>query len=689
MKMWRMKKGIVAVLLIALMVLGGVVSASNRAVAPGESNTVGTGPVGGSSFGPAPSASGATTGAITAPTAAMTFSRTVLVETFTAVWCIHCPAETGAMWNIEHSTNRSFIDIAELHVCAFAAGQGPCLENYVPPDGTSNARAAFYNVCGFPDVFFDGNTSACGASNSIPQMQSEYDQYITNASEFPGTVGISQTASVDSTNVTEHATILSGLTGSYNVVTYLVEYLGLQNVSNGYGPHDLGYVVRATLVNHPENLVAGSTTSLNATGTVNPAWNPRNLSVVTFVQQNSTKIVENANLAPVTTLTETLSARPASLVSGTNSTITVQVANSSTGAVLTGATVNLTSGSGGSFLPASGVTNGNGTFTAIYTAPTATSTVTDLITAQVSHPGYTGGSVTTDVLVTARVAPDVPRALSVTPAAQRISLNWTPPLTGAGGLTYHVFRSISPSGPYSMAGSTGSTEFTDSAVQSGRTYWYTVDANNSEAFSTNSTAVSASSVVAMPQGLPGADGWWLDIAPWNFTSADASPLQLYLPNGNYSYQFGAGTYAYDAPQSLGSFPVAAAALSFNVSFLPRYATIVGTVSPLSANVSLNGTPLTVTDGTFLEPFVAGVYPLTVSAAGYITNTTVVTLTAGNTTPPIHVVLRPMAQVPPNEPASGGLTSGQTMAILVVAAIAAVAVLGAILVLARRRKRNLP
>ncbi|MHB8352115.1 MAG: hypothetical protein ACYDFT_05445 [Thermoplasmata archaeon] len=678
-----MRKSIVAWVLVGILMFGGLLAASTSGISSGGSTSMAGGATVGSAFGPAPYLS---VPSVTTDTT--TYSRTVLIETFTAVWCIHCPAESAALFNIDRSTNRSVIDIAELHVCAFAPGQGPCLDNYVPPDGTSNARAAFYNACGFPDVFFDGNNSACGATNSIPQMQAEYESYIANASAVPGGVSISQSASVASHNVTEQAVITPGITGTYNAISYLVEYIGLQNVSDGYGPHDIGNVVRATLLNHPVNLVAGTPLTLTARGVINPAWNSRNLSVVTFIQQNSTKFVENANMVPVTTLTAAVSSNPSSVPSGTSSTVTVQVANSSTGVALAGATVNLSSSLGGVFTPASGVTNGSGTFTATYLAPSVTASETDQISAQVAMPGYTGGIETANIDVTARVAPDVPQGLVVTPGNGQVFLNWSAPLSGAGGVTYHVFRSTARAGVYSMVASASTTQFVDSSVQTGQTYWYTVDANNSEAYSVNTTAVSASSVTAVSQGLPTTDGWWLSIGPYNFTSPTSASVDLYLPNGNYTYQFGPGTYAYEAPQSTGSFTVAATSLSFNATFLPRYATIDGTVSPSNATVTLNGTNVSVVDGTFLQPVIPGVYAMKVAAWGYQSSTSTIILTPGNTTP-IHVKLVPTSHPTPIGPSSSGLTNDQMFVIIAVIALVAVAVLGTVAIALRKRKGQQP
>ncbi len=626
------------------------------------------------------------------PTYAISFPRTVMIETFTAVWCIHCPAESAALFNIDRSTNRSVIDIAELHVCAFATGQGPCLENYVTPDGTSNARAAFYNVCGFPDVFFDGNTSACGATSSIPGMQNEYDDDIANVSVIPAGVSISQSASVVGRNVTGSATITSALTGSYNVVTYLVEWIGLQNVSNGYGPHDIGNVVRETLFNHPVSLTDGATTPISFAGGILPTWNSRNLSVVTFVQQNSTKFIENANMVPATTLTTTVSAAPAGTDSGGTTTVTVRVANSTTGAPLPGATVSMTANGGASVSPAAGTTNATGEFTTNYTAPKVNTSEIDEVYAQVTAANYTGGTTALPIVVSALVAPDAPRAVSISAGEDQVALNWTPPSSGVGSvLTYHVYRSASATGPFAPVGTTNLTNFTDTSAQNGLVYWYEVDSQDSGGYSPNTTAIAASSVVVSSQGLPSNIGWWISLGgSANFSSLASAPLDLFLPTSLYNFEFGARSYAYVALAPLGSLPVQAAALTVNLSFSPRYATLEGTVSPATATLTLNGTAVPVVAGSFNEPVIAGVYALTVTASGYTTNTTTLTLTPGNVTP-VHVVLaHPSSSTSGGGFSLGGLSSSQSYALLAgVAVLAVVAVVAAALLLSRKPKGRQP
>lgn len=201
--------------------------------------------------------------------------------------------------------------MAELHVCAFPSGTGPCDDNYVPQDGTTTNRGQYYNICGYPDVFFDGGTHVkqyyggagtngiCGAGSSVPAMITEYEDALTNASAIPGNVSIAQSATDWSGNVTDHASITSGVNGSFYAVTYLMETIGKRNVTNASGHQDVADVVRETLFNRTVNLTVGTTSEINASGMLNASWNAKNLTVVTFVQQNSTKVIENANLTPV------------------------------------------------------------------------------------------------------------------------------------------------------------------------------------------------------------------------------------------------------------------------------------------------------------------------------------------------------------------------------------------------------
>jgi hypothetical protein len=671
------KSGVAVVLVLAVMMVGFLYTPYSTNAAGGSAAPV-SGPAVG--FVPGPVSSHV---APDAQAPATTYPRTVMIETFTAEWCKYCPGESQALNLIEHKTNKTVLDIAELHVCA---SESNCGDNYVPPDGISDARSTYYSICGFPDVFFDGVHSTCGAvGGSMPALESIYEEQIHNASVIPGNVSIAQTATVTSAGVTAYANITSGVTGVYRAITYLVEYIN-KNDSSG---HVIDSVVRAGLVDQNVSLVAGATTEINGTGALRPAWNVHNLSVITFVQQNTTKVIENANMVAVSTMAANVTGSPAVVSSESNLTITVRVTNSTTGAVLPGAEVNLTSSNGGSLNPASGVTASNGTFTSTFTAPKVTSVETIVISAQVAKEGYMAGSGATSVVVNPVIAPSVPIGLTLTPENQSVvTLSWSPPASGGGGVTYHVYRSTTRAGSYSAIGVSKVATYTDDAMVSGQTYWYTVSAENLGGFSANTTAISASAVDAVSHGLPTSIGWWLSIDSIVLRSSTNASISVHLPNGVFPYEFGPDAYTFVAPEAFGNLTVAGAPAQIVASFTPRYALLQGTVSPTTATVTLNGAAMAVADGSFLEELTAGTYSLVVSATGYQTNSSSITLTPGNTTT-LNVTLQPVS---PGKTSNGTLTtsnggmSGMEMgALLAVVAAIAIAVVIGVMMMARKRK----
>ncbi len=565
------------------------------------------------------------------PHPALTFPRTVLIETFTAVWCPHCPAETEALYGFDQNTSHSDLAIAELHVCYYPPGEGPCDDNYVPPDNTSSERGAFYDVCGYPDVFFDGQHNACGASDSEPQMAAEYASAIHNASAYPGNVSISQNSWVSAGNVTDWTNITSGITGSYNVVTYLLQYINKTNVNIGSGPHDLANVVRETLQNHPVNLTAGQTTELYARGPTLNTWNDLNFSVITLVQQNSTKIVENSNMAPVSTLRAAVVVNPTALSSNQETNLTVTVVNSTTGDTLSDANVTLTSSGGGSFSPASGQTNLDGQFLSTYTAPTVSSVESINLSADVTEGGYAGqvavGAITVDPLI----APTVPLNLAESVGIQSASLSWNAPSTGSGGVTYYLYRATASTGPFSEIATTTQTSYIDTDLPGTGTYWYQIAAQDVGGFSGNTTTITATSVALTPQGLPAGIGWWINVDGQNFTLPDNASISVYLPAGSISYTFGSGSYGYLGGAAAGPLVVGTTPVNLPLTFTPRYATLDGTVSPVSAAVTVDGVAIPVTSGKFSLQLVAGPHTVNVSASGYVSSSNSVILTPGNTT----------------------------------------------------------
>jgi thiol-disulfide isomerase/thioredoxin len=608
-----------------------------------------------------------------------TYPRTVVIETFTGEWCPYCVQESQALYWIEQQYNVNVFAIGELHVCGSTSS---CGDNYIPVDGTAMARVNYYSVTGFPTVVFDGGHTVVGAASTLSALELEYEKAINASAVVPGNVSIAQTATISSSStVSLNANVTSAVGGTYHALSYLVEYIG----KNDSSQHDIGWVVRESLINQDVTFAAGESKVFTVSGNLGATWNVQHFGVITFLQDNVTKIVQNSNIAPVTTLTADLTASPTTVPSGYNTTVTVTVTNSSTHAALSGASVTMTSSSGGSFAPPAGITAADGTFTSVFTVPTVTAAETVLVSAQVSQPGYTAGSGAISIAINPVVPPTVPRGLSLTPWNQQVLLRWTAPASGGAGLTYHVYRASSPTGSYSAIGTSTVTAFLDTGTLSSQSYWYIVDAQNSGGFSVNSTAISAIAVVAAPNGLPHGLGWWLAIDGLTLNSTTATALSIHLPPGIYSYQFGANVPWYYAPDPSSSVGVSSISVQISAVFAPSPATLQGTVNPAGASVTINGTPVDVASGSFLQSMAAGTYSVEVAAAGYQTNVTMVTLTAGNTTT-MSVQLAPV-------PASAGfslgtLFSGSMGLALLGGIVAVLVVVGAAagILMARRKRR---
>lgn len=566
--------------------------------------------------------------ALASPATSTGFSRTVLIETFTAEWCVYCEMESQAMYNIEHSSLDSILTVSELHDCYSSTY---CGDGYQAIDNTSMDRTTYYGVTGFPTVEFDGQHAAFGALNTLAALQNEYQDKINNASQIPGNVSIAQTATISSANnVTAHASITSAITGTYHARMYLVEYIG-KNDSTG---HDIAWVVRETLVDQTVSLTAGGTTDLSGASAVALGWNQQKLGVVTFIQDDSTKIVENANFAAVTTLVASESASRTTLPMDQTTNVTVTVTNSSTAAAVAGATVVFSDGgAGGTFAPSIALTDSNGMAATVYTAPMVTELTTVPVTATVVATGYTESSAVVPVTVNPIAVPGIPGTLSVAPQNDSIVVGWSAPTTGGGGVTYHLYRSsVSATSGFSEIDATTATSYLDTATASGQSYWYEVSAQNVAGFSGNASVISASAVLATADGLPSHVGFWVQIDQQQFEVSQNATIATHLPGGTYAYAYGPGSYAYVPSATGGTVTVRAGIESvLTLAFTPRYAVFQGTVQPANAAVTVNGTPVSVVGGAFDSFFAAGSYQVTVTYAGFQANTTSVVLTPGNTT----------------------------------------------------------
>jgi len=95
--------------------------------------------------------------------------------------------------------------------------------------------------------------------------------------------------------------------------------------------------------------------------------------------------------------------------------------------------------------------------------------------------------------------PSVPTGVSaVATSSSSITVSWAA-VSNADG--YHVYRSSSASGTYTLVGTPSTTSYTDTDLSESTTYYYKVSANNSAGESSQSSVVSATSIPSIPTGV--------------------------------------------------------------------------------------------------------------------------------------------------------------------------------------------
>ncbi len=178
-------------------------------------------------------------------------------------------------------------------------------------------------------------------------------------------------------------------------------------------------------------------------------------------------------------------------------------------------------------------TTTGGPYTKIF-APTAT-TFTDTsltngttyfyVVSAVNSAGESANSSEASAKPTAPAqAPAAPAGLMATAGNAQVSLSWT---TSTGATSYHVKRATTTGGPYTQISSPATTNFTDTGLTNGTTYFYVVSAVNSTGESANSTQASATPAAptqppAAPTGLQATGGNAQVLLTWTASATATS-----------------------------------------------------------------------------------------------------------------------------------------------------------------------
>ena len=139
-----------------------------------------------------------------------------------------------------------------------------------------------------------------------------------------------------------------------------------------------------------------------------------------------------------------------------------------------------------------------------------------------SGGGNTGGSGTTTTI------PAAPTGVMATAGNAQVAIAWT---ASSGATSYHVKRGTASAGPFTQISAPTSTNFTDTGLTNGTTYFYVVSALNSAGESANSTAASAkptaptqsqSQIPPIPTGLIATAGNAQVSLTWTISSGATS-----------------------------------------------------------------------------------------------------------------------------------------------------------------------
>lgn len=189
-------------------------------------------------------------------------------------------------------------------------------------------------------------------------------------------------------------------------------------------------------------------------------------------------------------------------------------------------------------------------------------------------------------------------------------------------------------------------------------------------------------------GLPAGVEWTVTLSTSSQTAQGAS-VAFNEPNGTFPFSVTAGL-SYLADPSSSAVVVAGQPVLQSIAFSLQPGFLTGQVSPANASLSVGGSAEATDHGAFNLSLLPGVYTVEVSAPGFVTWWTNVTI-APTIATPLGVTLNqsaPRGGGPgaPNSGAGGPLTATDTVLIVGVAAVVAVAVIGAALYAARRRGR---
>jgi endoglucanase len=179
--------------------------------------------------------------------------------------------------------------------------------------------------------------------------------------------------------------------------------------------------------------------------------------------------------------------------------------------------------------------------------------------------------------------PAAPTGLAATAGNTIVSLSWT---ISDAATSYNVMRATANGGPYTTLQGVGGTNFTDTGLTNGTTYYYVVTAQNADGVSANSAQASAT---------PSSSSV-------GYSGTSTAAVDGYIRASSSTNTAGGSIYATTTPSRLGddsSNRQYKGLVSFDTSTLPAGATIASATVKIKQSAS-TGTPFTSLGTCYLD-----------------------------------------------------------------------------------------
>jgi thiol-disulfide isomerase/thioredoxin len=220
--------------------------------------------------------------------------RVMLYEDFTATWCQYCPSAARGIEELDTTAVDSIVCIA-YHPSTS--------DPYY--NASAATRSSYYGITGYPTVQMDGDSNVVGGLSGNGNMYSYYREFFNKREPVPSPLQSEVSTTYDSSSRAGEVTaVLTNTTDS--AVTAQLQVVVTENhiYYVWEGMDSLQYVEREMLPSASgQSVTIPANDSLVKTidFTLSSGWVAGNCDIIVFVQNNSTKwLQQGSHTGPIT-----------------------------------------------------------------------------------------------------------------------------------------------------------------------------------------------------------------------------------------------------------------------------------------------------------------------------------------------------------------------------------------------------